>query len=113
MRATKGSSAGSGSGDNKVRRTSEKRLTHVRQDISSGTNQLETWVKRVEDVDIEIRSLGTDSNNKPILIKLESDRTYYQSKVDRILKRLTSSQRKLSEYIGKNQKLDDESFGIE
>ncbi|MBV6418847.1 MAG: hypothetical protein DAHOPDDO_00057 [Ignavibacteriaceae bacterium] len=104
---------GSGSNNNKERRISDKRLTKVRQDITSGTKQLATWEKKVEIVDNEIKSLNSDASNRPLIIKLETTKTYYESKVDGILKRVNSSQRTLSEYIDKNNRLDDKRFGIE
>lgn len=109
MRTSTGSS--SGSGNNKVRRISDKRLTQVKQDIDAGTERLATWEKKVEIVDNEIKSLGTDSSARPLIIKLETRKTLYQSKVDNILKRVNSSKRTLSEYINKNSSLDDQRFG--
>lgn len=109
MRTSTGSS--SGSGNNKERRISDKRLTQVKQDIDSGTKKLATWEKKVEVVENDIKSLGTDSSDRPLIIKLESTKTFYQSKVDAILKRVNSSKRTLSEYIDKNNRLDDQRFG--
>jgi len=102
--------SGSGSGSNKERRVSDKRLTQVKQDIDSGTKRLATWEKKVELVENDLKALNSDSSDRPLIIKLETTKTFYQSKVDNILKRVNSSKRTLSEYIDKNNRLDDQRF---
>lgn len=103
--------SGSGSGNNKERRVSNKRLTQVKQVIDAGTKMLATWEKKVEVVENDLKSLDSASSDRPLIIKLETTKTFYQSRVDNILKRVNSSKRTLSEYIDKNSRLDDQRFG--
>ena len=95
------------------RRISDSRLAKVRRDISSGTKQLATWVGRVDSIDNEISSLESNSSNGPIVIELNSRKTYYESKVDHLTKRVDAQVKTLSDYISKNGRLDDKRYGIE
>ena len=97
----------------KERRISESRIMKVRQDIESSSKQLANWVSKVEKVENEINALEPSSSNKPTIIVLEARKTHYQSKVDKILKRVASSEKTLSEYIDKNNRLDDQEYGID
>ena len=95
------------------KRISDRRLTKVRQDISSRAKQLSTWVGKVEIVTSELGALEDTSVSQPTIVVLEADKAYYQSKADRLRKQVDSLSKTLSDYISKNSRLDDKRLGID